>query len=89
MMLALGFFRLTGQRYQMTIPPQLTLERVKEAALKVARTEDGENGLRPQDLVLTMPLSEARMWQARLRSMDQSQRRADRLLLLDQLGGSR
>jgi hypothetical protein len=89
MMLALGFFRLTGQRYQMTIPPRLTLERVKEAALTVARTEDGENGLRPQDLVLTMPLSEARMWQALLRSMDQSQRHADRLLLLDQLEGSR
>jgi hypothetical protein len=50
MMLALGFFRLTGQHYQM-IPPRLTLKRVKEAALTVAGTEDGENGLRPQDLV--------------------------------------
>jgi hypothetical protein len=89
LMLALGFFRLTGQRYQMTMPPRLTLEHVKEAALTVARTEDGENGLRTQALITTMPVSEARVWQKRLRSMDQSQRHADRLLLLDQPEGSR
>jgi hypothetical protein len=89
LMLALGFFRLTGQRYQMTMPPRLTLERVKEAALTVARTEDGENGLCTQDLITTMPVSEARVWQTRLRSMDQSQRDADRLLLLDEPEGSR
>ena len=36
-------FRLTGQRYQMVIPRQLTLGTVMEAALALAKTEDKDS----------------------------------------------
>ena len=40
MMVEMGFFVLTGQRYQMAIPAQLNMDVVKKAALKFAQTED-------------------------------------------------
>ena len=42
MMVGMGFFVLTGQRYQMVIPRRLTLGTVMEAALALAKTEDKE-----------------------------------------------
>jgi hypothetical protein len=42
MMVEMGFFVLTGERYQMVIPPRLNMDRVKMAALKLAETEDEE-----------------------------------------------
>ena len=79
MMIGMGFFVLTGQRYQMVVPMPLTLVKVMKAALRLAKTEDEEYFLHPEDIVTTMPYAEAKAWQGRLRGMDE----AHRLLLLD------
>ena len=47
LMAEMGFFTLTGDRYQMTVPPSLDLERVKHAHLKLAGTED-EDWIHPR-----------------------------------------
>jgi hypothetical protein len=83
MMVGMEFFVLTGQRYQMVIPPRLTLGKVKEAALALAETEDEDFCLHPEHIVTTIPDAEAKEWQSRLRGMDEVLRQADRLLLLD------
>ena len=83
MMIGMGFFVLTGQRYQMVVPTRLTLVKVMKAALRLAKTEDEEYFLHPENIITTMPYSEAKAWQNRLRGMDEVHRQADRLLLLD------
>jgi hypothetical protein len=87
MMVGMGFFVLTGQRYQMVIPTRLTLRKVMKAALRLAKTEaedqDGLDFLHPESIIATMPCAEAKAWQSRLRQMDEVHRVADRLLLLD------
>jgi hypothetical protein len=60
MMLGMGFFELTGQRYQMIIPSPLTLETVKAAMIKFANTEDDCCTLHPEDLAVTMPHAQLR-----------------------------
>jgi hypothetical protein len=82
MMAQMGFFVLTGERYQMVIPPQLNMERVKMAALKLAETEDEDYLLHPEYLIASVPYSQAKEWQARLRHMDEDHRCADRDVLL-------
>jgi hypothetical protein len=81
MMIAMGFFVLTGQRYQMVVPTRLTLGKVKKAALRLAKTEDEEYVLHPD--IATMPYEEAKAWQSRLRQMNETSRQADRQILLD------
>ena len=83
MMIEIGFARLTGRRYQMTIPSGLNLMKIKKAALKLAGTEDDECVLHPETFITTMPLSEVDVWQKRLRAMDDGARIADRDLLLE------
>ena len=83
MMVEMGFFVLTGHRYQMAIPTRLNMERVKRAALKFAQTEDEDYYLHPEYLVVTMLKTEAEVWQRRLREMDPAHRCADRAALLD------
>ncbi len=82
MMAEMGFFALTGQRYQMIIPARLSITKVKRALLRFAQTEDNEYALHPEHLVTAMPFVEAKAWQKRLRAMDENQRNADRLALL-------
>ena len=82
-MIGMGFFVPTGQRYQMVIPTRLTLEKVKKAALAFVRTEDEANILHPEWSITTMPYEEAKAWQSRLRQMNEECRLADRQLLLD------
>jgi hypothetical protein len=82
MMIGMGFFVLTGERYQMVIPTRLTLGKVMKAALSLAKTEDEEYYLHPEYIITTMPYAEAKAWQSRLRGMDETRRQADRVLLL-------
>ena len=82
MMVGMGFFILTGQRYQMVIPTRLNMAKVKRSVLKFAQTEDQDSYLHPEYLVATMPHAEGKAWQERLRVMDEAHRCADRLLLL-------
>ncbi len=85
LMVEMGFFVRTGQRYQMAIPTRLTLGKVKRAALKLAQTEDDDEKfyLHPEYLIATMPYAEATAWQERLRRMEEDHRCADRRLLLE------
>jgi hypothetical protein len=70
MMAEMGFFAQRNQVYQMTLPFLLTLEKVKAAILKFARTEDDEFMLHPEHLVTAMPLPEAITLLNRLRALE-------------------
>ena len=80
-MAEMGFFTLTGDRYQMTLPTNLDLDTVKQACLKLAETKD-EDWIHPQRLVVAMPRSQAEKYQRLLRNVSQAQRLADRRALL-------
>ncbi len=84
LMVEMGFFTLTGDRYQMTLPTKLDIDLVKQAHLKLAGTED-EGWIHPERLVVDMPRARAVEFQRLLGDMDQGQRLADRrsLLFLD------
>ena len=82
MMVEMGFFVLTGRRYQMTIPTGLSMKKIKMAALRLAQAEH-QDFLHPEYLVGTMPFAEAKAWQDRLRNKDTAHRCADRALRLD------
>jgi hypothetical protein len=62
-----GFFALTGDHYQMTLPSNLDMGRVKQADLKLAETED-EDCLYPELLLVAMPYSQATKYQRLLRA---------------------
>ena len=81
-MAELGFYQRTGDRYQMTLPTSIDIHRVKKALRKFAETEDSEYSLHPEKLVHTIPMSEGKAWQGRLKQMDEKQRLADRNALL-------
>jgi hypothetical protein len=81
LMSEMGFFSLTGERYQMTSPSRLDVNKVKHAHIKLAETED-EEWIHPERLVVDMPCSRAKMFEQLLGKMDQSHRLADRQALL-------
>ena len=82
MMVSLGFFKRTRNRYQMILPSHLDIEVLKSAALELARTEDREYELHPEALVVWMSEAEARSCRKRLRDMDQDLRIGKRCRLL-------
>jgi hypothetical protein len=67
----MGFFVRTSHSYQITIPTELTMETVKNAALKLAQTEDEDYVLHPEDFIATMPYAYAKAWQCRRRDMNE------------------
>jgi hypothetical protein len=81
-MAAVGFFSQTGDRYQMTIPKHLTLNRIKEVLLQLANTEDADSVLHPEHHLATTTREEAQEWKKRLSAMPRQQRVADRDALL-------
>jgi hypothetical protein len=83
MMAEMGFFMLTGSRYQMVLPTRLDIGRVKAALLQFAQTADEDCVFHADHLLTTMPLIEAKTCQARLGAMDQNDRIAHRRILLD------
>jgi hypothetical protein len=78
---ALGFFTVTGERYQMAIPPKLDLKTVKRTFIKLAA--DAEALIPIEKVVTTMPRAGAKRWQKLLTTMDERQRVADRNALLE------
>jgi hypothetical protein len=70
MMAEMGFFAHRNPSYQMTLPRLLTLEKVKAAISKYAKTEDDEFMLHPEHLVNPIPFSEATILQHRLRAIN-------------------
>ena len=81
LMVEMGFFVLTGERYQMTLPPNLGMDRVKQAHLKLAARE-AVYWIYPERLIVDMPYSKAKNYQSLLSKMNQGQRLADRRALL-------
>jgi hypothetical protein len=81
LMVEMGFFTLTGDRYQMTLPTKLDGDLVKQAHLKLVGTED-EDWIHPERLVVDMPRTRAIEFQRFLGEMDPGQRLADRRALL-------
>jgi hypothetical protein len=81
LMVQMGFFVLTGNRYQMVIPQKLDVDRVKQAHLALAETED-RDWIHPERLIVAMPHAEATQFQRLLGEMNQDHRLADRRLLL-------
>jgi hypothetical protein len=81
-MIEMGFFIRKGQHYQMAIPVELDMKKVKMAAMKFAQTAD-EESLHPEHLVATMPYAEAKAWQSRQRELYKLHNRADWLMLLN------
>ena len=81
LMAEMGFFIVTGDRYQMTLPSNLAMDTVKEAHLKLAATKD-EEWIHPERLIMSMPCSQAKKYQRLLGAMSQDQRLADRRALL-------
>jgi hypothetical protein len=85
-MAELGFFRLTGNRYQMTIPREVvTGSRIESALLSLAATEDVEYVLHPEEPVTCLSKPEAQKWQLRLERLPWMQRVADRDFLIEDI----
>jgi hypothetical protein len=78
----LGFFCRTGDRYQMTIPKEISGTRIEAALSKLAATEDEEYFLHPEDLVRCLSKTDVQNWQMRLERLPWLQRVADRAFLL-------
>ena len=81
-MIEMGFFIRKGQHYQMAIPVELDMKKVKMAALKFVQTAD-EESLHPESLVATMPYAKAKAWQSRQRELYKLHNRAEWLMLLN------
>jgi hypothetical protein len=84
-MAQIGFFRLTGERYQMTIPQAISGSAIKAALLRLASTEDQQYYLHPEQLVTCLGKPDAQNWQLRLERLPWMQRVADRALLLGEV----
>jgi len=81
LMAEMGFFTLTGDRYQMTMPPNLDMDRVVKAHLKLAGTCD-DDWSHPEQLVVGISCARAKKYQRLLRHMNQGERLANRRALL-------
>ena len=81
LMVEMGFFALTGDRYQMILPAKLDMDLVKQAHLKLARTED-DDWVHFEQLVVDIPCALAEKYQNLLGSINEDQRLADRRVLL-------
>jgi hypothetical protein len=71
-MVDLGFFRLNGSRYQMTIPNKISGSRIEAALLRLADTEDQESFLYPEHLVAILRKADAQEIEETLKSLPRS-----------------
>jgi hypothetical protein len=69
MMVGMGFFERAGEHYVMALPSQLTIAKVKAAAIAYAETEDEHYYLHPYRLVVTASLVETKANQSRLHAV--------------------
>jgi hypothetical protein len=84
-MVAAGFFQLTGDRYQMTVPKNLKVSKIREALLQLAATEDEDYYLHPEKFVHVISHFDAMEWRKRLSRINWQQRVTDRAILLGSL----
>jgi hypothetical protein len=81
-MALVGFFTQTGERYQMTVPKDLKVERIRDALIRLAETEDSKRYTHPEKLLLTLTWMQSFVWKERLEKMTPRDRLADRDALL-------
>ena len=84
-MAEIGFFSQTGDRYQMTVPKEVSHTKIKTALLRLAATEDDSQFLHPEHLVHCLDERDTREWQLRLERLPWMHRVEDRNMLLDGL----
>ncbi len=84
-MAEIGFFTLTGDRYQMTVPKHITGRKIEKALLRIASTEDEAFYMHPEYLVSFLSAEAANVWQEKLDRIAWMQRVADRALLLEEI----
>jgi hypothetical protein len=82
-MVGLGFFTYTNDRYQMTIPSVVDAEQIADVLLRLAATEDGEYYLHPENLVEVRCRDGVTATMQRIGSMKLPERIAERQGLLD------
>jgi hypothetical protein len=81
-MARLGFFKQTGQRYQMIVPEIVAIDRIKDELLRLIATQDSKYRLHPEELLTNMPQQQAMDWKRKLKRMNWQKRVADRHALL-------
>jgi hypothetical protein len=78
----LGFFKQTGQRYQMIVPETVAIDRIKDELLRLTATQDSDYRLHPEELLTTMSQQQAIEWKGKLKRMNWQKRLANRDALL-------
>lgn len=81
-MAAASFLTRTDDRYQMTLPGDLTVTQIKQAILQLAATEDSEHFHHPEQFLTTMSRYQAKCGKQELCRLNWQQRLADRDALL-------
>ena len=81
-MARLGFFKQTGQRYQMVVPETVAIDRIKDELLRLIATQDSGYLLHPEGLLTNMPRQQVMDWKRKLKRMRWEKRIADRDALL-------
>jgi len=81
LMANMGFFALTGDRYQMILPPKLDVDTVKQAHLNLALTDDGD-WVHPEWFVTDLPYSQVKRYQHLLSKKAEDERLSHREALL-------
>jgi hypothetical protein len=71
MMFGMGFFAQRYRSYQMTLPSCVTAEKVREAVLEYAKTEDEDFVTHPERILAAMPFADATALLHRLGAMDE------------------
>jgi hypothetical protein len=81
-MIELGFFTLTGNRYQMTLPDPITTADVRRALFRMIEIQDQHELADLENLFSILSEAEAQGWIDRISNMDSDERLTDRNLLL-------
>ncbi len=84
-MAALGFFTCTVNRYQMTVPREISGQDVETALLRLSATEDSGFRLHPERLVSCQSKLVVKDWERRLEALPWMHRVSDREILLDEV----
>src|SRR5258705_11096912 len=82
-MAEIGFFSQTGDRYQMTVPKEVSHTKIKTALLRLAATEDDSQFLHPEHLVHCLDERDTKEWQLRLERLPWMHRVVNRNMLLE------
>jgi hypothetical protein len=81
-MARLGFFKQTGQRYQMVVPETVEIDQIRVELVHLVATQDPDYRLHPESLLTNMPRQQVMDWKRKLKRMRWEKRVANRDALL-------